>query len=113
MPPFSGSEYYNYKKLFSIILLAVVDADYCFTFVDVGHSGRNSDCNIFTNSVLSSKLKENSLKVPQNRKLPFDELGEPMPFGFIGDEAFAVSSHIMRPYPNQYLGEKKGYSTIV
>lgn len=38
MLPFSGSEYYNFKNISSFILLAVVDADYSFIFVDVGHS---------------------------------------------------------------------------
>ncbi|KAJ8949461.1 hypothetical protein NQ318_007562, partial [Aromia moschata] len=61
MPPCSGSEYFNFKKYFSIILLAVVDADQCFTFVDVGHSGRNSDSNIFFELFFLSKRLENSL----------------------------------------------------
>ncbi|VEN49127.1 unnamed protein product [Callosobruchus maculatus] len=39
----SGSEYYNYKSNFSIVLFAVVDADYNFIFVDIGCQGRISD----------------------------------------------------------------------
>ncbi|XP_063875924.1 uncharacterized protein LOC135108951 [Scylla paramamosain] len=34
-PDFSGSHYHNYKK-FSVVLLAVVDSDYKFLFIDVG-----------------------------------------------------------------------------
>nr|CAH7740927.1 unnamed protein product [Callosobruchus chinensis] len=42
-PPCSGSLYYNYKKTYSIILFAMVDADYCFTYIDLGGNGRASD----------------------------------------------------------------------
>ncbi len=35
-PRRSGSLFYNYKKFFSIILMAVVDADYKFIYIDVG-----------------------------------------------------------------------------
>lgn len=35
-PDKSGSLFYNYKKYFSIVLLAVVDSNYKFVLVDVG-----------------------------------------------------------------------------
>ncbi|KAJ8953306.1 hypothetical protein NQ318_012100 [Aromia moschata] len=39
----SGSDYFNYKKTFSLVLLALVDSNYCFMFADIGCQGRISD----------------------------------------------------------------------
>ena len=52
----SGTLYYNYKGFFSIVILAVVDADYMFLWADVGCPGSDSDCGIFNRSQLEASL---------------------------------------------------------
>ena len=54
-PMNSGTEYYNYKHFFSIVLFALVDADYNFLYVDIGCQGRISECGVFNNTQLCKK----------------------------------------------------------
>lgn len=56
----SGSEFYNYKGFHSIVLFAVVNANYNFMFSDVGCQDRISDGGIFKHCVLYQKIKDRS-----------------------------------------------------
>jgi hypothetical protein len=51
-PANSGSVYFNYKKTFSVVLFALVDATYKDIMIDVGSFGRRSDGGIFSHSAL-------------------------------------------------------------
>nr|XP_022903145.1 uncharacterized protein LOC111415626 [Onthophagus taurus] len=62
-PPNSGSNYFNYKKKFSVVLLALVDANYKFIFVDIESYGKNSDGGIFANSHLGKRLDNGTLNI--------------------------------------------------
>lgn len=64
-PMNSSSEYFNYKSFFSIVLFALVDADYNFLFANVGSQGRISDGGIFKNSLLWKKVD-----LPEPKPLP-------------------------------------------
>ena len=98
-PSNSGSLYYNYKYQFSIVLMAVVNADYKFSMVDIGDYGSNPDGSIFASSSLGKKICEDDLDLPEDRPLPYDCAKAPIPFVFVGDAAFPARTNLMRPYP--------------
>ncbi|XP_038056501.1 protein ALP1-like [Patiria miniata] len=104
-PALSGSTFFNYKHTFSINLMAACDSNYCFTMLDVGSPGRNSDGGVFASSGFGRALEGGCLQLPAPRRLPGGE--EEVPYVFTADEAFPLQHHIMRPYPGRHLEEKK------
>ncbi|XP_058832521.1 uncharacterized protein LOC131690547 isoform X2 [Topomyia yanbarensis] len=104
-PAKSGSLYFNYKKNFSIVLLALVDAHANFIAVDVGSYGKNSDGGIFAKSNIGKCLEQNKFFVPENTCLP--GTNQSAPYVIVGDEAFPLKTYLLRPYPGQDLDEKK------
>lgn len=96
-PKNSGSLFYNYKKTFSVVLMALVDANYKFIVVDVGGYGKSSDGGIFSKSNLGKALEKNNLHVPGPRPLPNSD--DIVPFVILGDEAFPLKENLLRPYP--------------
>jgi len=56
--------FFNYKKYFSIIFLAVVNANLSFIYIVVGSYGKESDSNIFKESSFGKKLYSNALNIP-------------------------------------------------
>nr|XP_034194607.1 uncharacterized protein LOC117610879 [Osmia lignaria] len=99
-PAYSGSDFYNYKSQFSIVLFALVDADYNFLYVDVGCQGRISDGGVFKTSELSKKIRRNSLGLPEKSVLP--NRTKEIPYVFIGDEAFALTENLIKPFSGTY-----------
>ncbi|XP_063219239.1 uncharacterized protein LOC134531043 [Bacillus rossius redtenbacheri] len=96
-PKHSGSLFYNYKDYFSVVLLALVDDNYKFLAIDVGSYGKEGDAGIFAKSVLGQRLSEGTFRFPEPAILPgTDTL---MPHVILGDEAFQLTSSVMRPYP--------------
>ncbi|XP_069619986.1 uncharacterized protein [Ranitomeya imitator] len=105
-PPNSGSQFYNYKQFFSVVLLAVVDSNYSFIIVDIGAYGRTGDSRVFNSSIMGRRLRDNQLDLQPPQQLP-GSTGETVPFVFVGDEAFQLTRHVMRPYPQRILDHRR------
>ncbi|CAM4537269.1 unnamed protein product [Leuciscus chuanchicus] len=106
-PPNSGSLFFYYKGTFSIVLLAVVDANLCFRIIDVGAYGRGSDGGTLRESAFGRALQEGTLGVPPDAIIPGAEDLGPLPHTFVGDKAFPLRRHLMRPYPGRNLCRRR------
>ena len=81
--------FFSYNGFFSIVLLALVDADYKFTLVVVGSSGRISDGGVLWKSCLQTALDNDSLGIPPATCLP--ERNTPLSYFIVADEAFSLN----------------------
>lgn len=106
-PPHSGSLYFNYKKYFSIILLAVCDADANFIYVSIGAPGSLSDASVWNNTELGLELAAGNIDFPEPKLLPNSEII--FNYFFIGDEAFPLSKNLLRNYSGRNLSQDKEY----
>lgn len=72
--------------------MALVDDNYCFSYIDIGCNGRISDGGVFRNCNLSDAL-ENGL-LPENHVI-------------VADAAFPLKPYLMKPYGGQNLTQRE------
>ena len=104
-PKQSRTYYYNYKGFFSIVLMAVADADYKFLFVDIGANGSCADSGIFKLTNIYKAVMSGVAGIPNGDNLP--HVDSPVPYSFIGDDAFGLRSWMMKPHPSRGLTKAK------
>ncbi len=104
-PPKTRSLYWNYKKTFSISLMALVDSRYRFIMIDVGACGCEGNSNTFCNSTFGQQFLEEKILFPAPRNLPSTSIR--VPFVIIGDEAFPSMVNLLKPYPKRSKQAKK------
>ena len=104
-PKNAGSEFYNYKGFHSIILMALVDGDYKFSWVDVGSNGSAGDAQVFNRSELKECFEQDTVGVPAPEPLPHDD--KDMPFFIVADDAFALRTWLMKPFSKRHLSQEE------
>ena len=68
----------------------------------IGSNGRMNDSGVW-------KIEDNCLNIPAPTPLPFRYIR--IPYVFVGDDAFALKSCMMKPYPQTNLTpEKRAYN---
>lgn len=106
MPPHdSGAQFRNYKGFFSIVLMALVDAELNFVFVDVGRNGRMNDSGIWGACKLKEALGKEPSILPDAQVLPRST--QAGPYVIVGDEGFGLKPYLMRPHPAAELTTEK------
>ena len=91
--------------------MALADYDYKFLFADIGCQGHISDGGVFRNYDFYGALGRNELNLPlPTEVLPLNpgwNSTEPLPFVFVGDDAFPITNFCMKPYTLTGLTEKE------
>ncbi|XP_065316345.1 uncharacterized protein LOC135925093 [Gordionus sp. m RMFG-2023] len=95
-PPHTGTQFFNYKHGFSIILQALVDHNGKFMVIDVGSYGSQSDGGVFANSLLSKRIENGELPIPPPKLLPNSNIV--VPHVILGDGAYPLKRYLMKPY---------------
>ncbi|XP_060874856.1 uncharacterized protein LOC132948421 isoform X2 [Metopolophium dirhodum] len=106
----SGYTNYNYKGTHSIILLAVCDASYCFTLVDIGAPGRCSDGGVFRNCSCGKQIINKTINF--SNAIEIDDENGPISYCVVANEAFPLLTNVMRPYPGRSKGNLPEDQTI-
>jgi len=85
--------YRNYKGFFSIFLMALVDADYMFLWIDVGSDDSSNDASLYNGSELKEGLENpnNPFHHTEDKPLPGDDVS--VPYFIIG-----INKTLMNPF---------------
>lgn len=100
--PFNaGSHYFDYKSNNSVILLAIFGPKYECLWADIGTNGRAPDGGIWQRCNMKRSFETNDLCLPPPNPLPGRK--RPMPYVLTGDDAFPLTTYLMKPYPRTGL----------
>ena len=100
-PKNTGALYHNYKGFFSIVMLALVDGQYKFRWVDAGTAGSCSDAQIFNAPQLKRRIEDGRIGFPD--PAPITQGGRDVPYFILADDAFALKTWLMKPYGRRML----------
>ena len=95
-PKWSGSKYYHYKGFYSVVLLALVDADDRFLWADVGSNGCCSHAQIFNKCELKLSILDGTTGFPDTDPMRGDD--RDMPNFIVADDAFALRIWLLKPF---------------
>ena len=103
-PAHSGSLRHNYKGYFSTVLLAICDAHYNFTAIDIWEHGSSNDCGVVLNSRMGRRFEQNRFNIRPPETL--DGFDEKVPFFLVDEEIFPLKEWLMCPFAGKQLTDE-------
>ena len=101
----SNKEYHNFKNFYSVVLMAIVDSQYRFTWASCGFPGNSHDSLIFQSTNLYSEIVKGNV-IPSIAKKEGDVEIPPV---ILGDSAFPFKTWLLKPYTNAVLSADQRY----
>ena len=89
LPPFVSN-----TKGHTVSLFALVDAEYCYRYIDIGKDGCSSDRAILKNSTLNLAMQNNLLYRPEGGVC-------------VGDDGFPLRSSLLKPFSHRNVSLEK------
>ncbi|KAH7945967.1 hypothetical protein HPB49_018282 [Dermacentor silvarum] len=102
-PAEHATDYYNYKGWHSIILLALVDHQYLFKYINVGSPGRCHDAYVYGRSELHNLVASDFFKSPAS-EIEGTRVGPII----LCDQAFPLTPNLLKPFANAVAGTREG-----
>ena len=98
-------QYFNFKGFYSIVLMALVDAEYRFIWASVGAPGNTNDSTILQSTDLWRKIAGGDFIPNVAQKIEDVEI----PHLILGDGAFPQRTFLMKPHGDAVLPDNKRY----
>ena len=109
----SGSNYYDYKVFYGMVLLAVCDSKYCFILHDTRQFSSNNVSGI-PNKIKSPLAHSGILNLIKNNRLDILSpstykscLFNSLPYFFVWDEVSLLKTWPMKPFPGKLTKTQK------
>ena len=104
-PAENHTDYFNRKQFHSVIMQAVVNHDYRFLNISVGHCGKHHDGYVLQHSALFDKATSGQLIPDWYQEIN----GVNVPLYFVGDPAYPLLPWLMKGFPTTGLTEAQKY----
>ena len=98
-------QYFNFKGFYSIVLMALVDAEYRFIWASVGAPGNTHDSTLFQSTELWGRIVDGNAIPNIVQKVNDVDI----PPQILGDGAFPLRTWIMKPHGDAVLSKEKRY----